>query len=122
MNTSPSKPLKPAVLEWADHEHEPHDGIVKGPTPDDVRSIVEHLARNAEPGGFVILKRADSHFIQCALQEGGLIVEHHEPAGDSHFALATGPCDAEFAVALFRAWLDDPAAIAEHAEWEEMEL
>ncbi|MFN0012469.1 MAG: hypothetical protein ACKVS8_12590 [Phycisphaerales bacterium] len=114
-------PPKP-TLEWSDLDREPHDGLVKGPTPDDVAAIVEHLAGNAHPGGFVILRLGDSEFIQCARVEGGLAVEHHEPKADTHFALAGGACDAEFAVALFRAWMDDPATIGQHADWEEMDL
>ncbi len=114
-------PAKP-TLEWSDLDREPRDGLVEGPTPNDVASIVQHLTSNAEPGGFVILRRSDTEFIQCALVEGGLAVEYHEPKADAHFALTGGACDAEFAVALFRAWMDDPTTIDHHADWEEMDL
>lgn len=119
----PARPMpgKP-TLEWSDLDREPYDGLVKGPTPDDVASIVEHLSRNAQPGGFVILRLADSNFIQCALVAGGLAVEYHEPKTDAHFTLREGPCDADFAITLFRAWMDDPTTIAQHADWEEMDL
>lgn len=109
-------------LEWADHAQEPTDGVVQGPVWDDVRAIVEHLARSQEATGFIVLSRADNDFIQCARQPDGLIVEFHDPKADRHMALEGGAADGEFAVALFRAWFDDPATIEEHADWVEIEL
>lgn len=122
--TPPAGTPKPAAitLEWSDFDREPVSGLVKGPTADDVRAIVEHLGRNEEPGGFVILRRGEADFIQCAMQDDGLLVERHEPATDTHFALEGGPCDGPFAAALFVSWLNDPASVAEAADWERVDL
>lgn len=119
-DTAPSN--RTVTLEWSDFDREPESGIVEGPTPDDIRAIVEHLGRNDEPGGFVVLKRADNDFIQCALQEGGLVVEYHEPDADAHFALDDAPCEPDLALSLFRTWLEDPATIDQHADWTEVDL
>lgn len=125
-------------LEWADLTLEPTNGIVQFPTWDDVRAIVEHLSRS-EPGGFVILRAGTNDYIQAALIEEGLIVEHHTPSPDEHFMLADGPLiiDPEAdgddrpehdqlhdAIALFRCWFE-PATrgtIAYAGDWERMEL
>lgn len=107
-------------LEWADLPLEPTNGVVDGPTWDDVRAIVEHLAKG--DAGFVVLSRGQAEFIQAAPIRGGLTVEHHEPASDGHFALADGAADVETAVSLFRAWYDDPASIGAHAEWEPVKV
>ena len=117
-DTAPSN--RTVTLEWSDFDREPESGIVEGPTPDDIRAIVEHLGRNDEPGGFVVLKRADNDFIQCALQEGGLVVEYHEARSDTHFTLADNPADTGEAVALFRAWLDNPCTLGDHGDWTEL--
>lgn len=113
---------KPIILEWSDFDREPESGLVERPTPDDIRAIVEHLGRNDEPGGFVILKRSDADFIQCAMHEGGLVVEYHEPDSDTHFALDDAPCEPELAVSLFRTWLEDPATLDRHGEWKKMDV
>jgi hypothetical protein len=107
-------------LEWAELDLEPGDGVVAGPTWDDVRAIVEHLGRCE--GGFVILSRGEQEYIQCARNAGGITVEHRAGSDDAHFTLADGPTDAEDAVGLFRAWFDDPSSIGEHAEWKPMDM
>jgi hypothetical protein len=125
-------------LEWADLTLEPTNGIVQSPTWDDVRAIVEHLALG-EPGGFVILRAGTSDYIQAAMIDEGLIVEHHTPKPDEHFILADGPLlivgddgarergegdQLHDAIALFRCWFDPGtrATITDAAEWERMTL
>lgn len=109
-------------LEWADFDREPDNGVVEGPTWDDVRSLVEHLARNEDTGGFLILAKGEGDYIQCGRDPAGLIVEYHEPDGDTHHLLAGGPTDAETAVPLFRAWFENPRSIAEHGDWKPLAL
>jgi hypothetical protein len=109
-------------LDWSDFDREPTNGRVVGPTWDDVRSLVEHLGRNQDTGGFIILGRGEGDYIQCARQGRGLVAEYHEPEDDEHFAAAGGPLPAEDVVALFRAWFDDPRSIADHGDWEPMEI
>lgn len=109
-------------MEWADFDREPVNGRVEGPTWDDVRSLVEHLGRNQDTGGFVILFQGEGDYIQCARIGDGLTAEYHEPAGQGHFVLAGGAADADAVVSLFRAWYEDPRAIAEHADWDPLKL
>lgn len=109
-------------LDWSDFDREPLNGTVANPVWDDVRALVEHLASNDDTGGFIILGQGEGDYIQCARQDDGLVVEYHEPDKNQHFVIAGSPVDADEAVALFRAWFDNPRTIDEHGEWESLKL
>jgi len=123
---SPEMPSKSLLrLEWADFTQTPHDGVVDGPTPDDIRAIIEHLA--LDESGFVILAIDGQTFIQTAHREpgepeAGLIVEHQQVSTDRHFTLDEPLIDAARAVAAFRAFFNDPAAIPKFGRWKRIEI
>lgn len=112
-------------LEWADFTQTPQDGVVDGPTPDDVRAIIEHLAR--DESGFVILAADEQTYIQTALcepgePEAGLMVEHQQGSTDRHFILDEPLIDAARAVAAFRTFYNDPTAIPKFGRWKRIEI
>lgn len=110
-------------LEWADLDVEPCDGVVDGPTWDDVRSIVEHYGRCTE--GFIILARADEDFVQTTWKDGdpdeGLTVEWRRPSGE-HCELDEEFIAPERAVAVFGQFFHHPEAMASTGRWKAMEL
>lgn len=110
------------TLEWAEHEFEPSDGLVHHPTWQDVEAIIGHLTVGEQPCGFVILRRSDTDFFQCARVEEGLIAELHDPVTDEHHELAAGVAPPEFVLRIAKAWFDDPAAAATLDVWTPLEL
>ncbi len=116
----PPRHTRKFKLDWADFDIEPHSGVVEGPTWDDVRSLVEHLAGCAE--GFIILSVSELTYVQAARVAEGLMVEHQQGDTDHHYALEENPVDSERAVEIFRAFFDDPSSIDEHGEWNPMEI
>ncbi len=110
------------TLEWAEHELEPSDGLVSDPTWQDVEAIIGNLTVGEQPCGFVILRRSDTDFFQCARVEDGLIAELHDPVDDEHLELAAGVAPPEFVLRIARAWFDDPASAATLDVWTPLEL
>ncbi len=109
-------------LEWAEHELEPVDGLVVDPTWQDVEAIIGNLTVGEEPCGFVILRRGETDFFQCARVEDGLIAELHDPTDDSHLELAAGVAPPEFVLRIAKAWFENPAAAARLDVWTPLEL
>lgn len=110
------------TLEWAEHEFEPSDGLVENPTWQDVEAIIGNLTVGERAQGFVILRRGETDFFQCARVEDGLIAELHDPTDDSHLELAAGVAPPECVLRIARAWFDDPAAAAGLDVWTPLEL
>ncbi|MEY3232478.1 MAG: hypothetical protein RL689_2567 [Planctomycetota bacterium] len=110
------------TLEWAEHELEPADGLVENPTWQDVEAIIGNLTVGEEPRGFVILRRAETDFFQCARVEDGLVAELHDPTDDSHHELAAGVAPPEFVLRIARTWFDNPPAAAGLDVWTPLEL
>jgi hypothetical protein len=110
------------TLEWAEHEFEPADGLVENPTWQDVEAIIGNLTVGEHARGFVILRRGDTDFFQCARVEDGLIAELHDPTDDSHHELAAGVAPPEFVLRIAKAWFDNPAAAAGLDVWTPLEL
>ena len=109
------------TLEWAEHSDEPTDGMVKGPTWEDVEAIITHLDGCCEASGFVILSRDEQHYFQCALTEDGLIAEYRSSGDGEHFELASGTAPLEVVMRIARTWFDEPAAAANLDVWTPLE-
>jgi hypothetical protein len=110
------------TLEWAEHSDEPTDGMVKGPTWEDVEAIITHLDGCSEVSGFVVLSRAENDYFQCALIEEGLIAEYRTAVGDEHFELASGTAPLDVVLRIARTWFDDPASAANLDVWTPLEF
>lgn len=113
------------TLEWADFDIEPADGLVTGPTLDDVESIVLHLGQCAS--GFVILSVSDMTYVQVAIKDlddpdAGLRVEWQDGDVGKHFDLAEDYISPERAAAVFRVFFQKPGAIKGAGPWKPMEL
>lgn len=112
-------------LEWADLNLEPRDGVVDGPTWDDVESIVRRLAECDE--GFVIFARDAQTYVQAAVRmpgqpEAGLVVEYQVGSTARHFNLEREFIDAAVAVEVFRAFAANPAVQPGPGPWVLMDL
>lgn len=110
-------------LEWADLDVEPSDGVVHGPTLDDVRAIVEHFGGCTE--GFIILARGEEDFVQTAWRGGdpedGLTVEWRRPSGE-HSELDEEFIAPERAVAVFGQFFHHPEAMSSMGRWKTLDL
>jgi hypothetical protein len=118
-------PQRRFSLQWADFDIEPVDGVVDGPTLDDVRAITRHLAQATE--GFVILSLEDERYIQTTFSEpgdgeAGFQLELRDGSAERHFELDEDFVDIATVVESFEAYFADPAGVAERAGWRLMKL
>ncbi len=111
------------TLEWADFDIEPFDGVVDGPTLDDVRAITRHLALATT--GFVVLALDDEHFIQVTFAEpgdgeAGFQLELRDGGPERHFESDDDFVDNVAVVSAFEAFFAGPRAAAERGAWRAM--
>lgn len=111
-------------LEWADFDIEPFDGVVDGPTLDDVRAITRHLALATQ--GFVVLSLDDEHFMQATFAEpgdaeGGFQLELRDGGPERHFESEEEFVDNVSVVGAFEAFFAEPRGMAERGAWRLMD-
>ncbi|CAN5849326.1 hypothetical protein BH11PLA1_BH11PLA1_14890 [soil metagenome] len=117
-------------LEWADFSLEPIDGVVEGPTADDVRAIVAHLGLSES--GFVILHELDGSgktraFVQVGLAEAGepeagMVIERQNGSLERHFRLEEEFVSAARAVEVFGSFFAAPGSLEKKFAWEKIEV
>lgn len=112
------------TLEWGHLSEGPEDGVVAGPTWDDVRSILLRLGECET--GFVVLSNGDDNFVQAAVRElgepeAGLIVEYRESADGDQYDLAEDFIDASRAIELFATYFGRHALV-DCGEWTPLDL
>lgn len=113
------------VLEWADFDIEPTDGLVKGPTLDDVESIVRHMTDCTD--GFVILGVSDMTYVQTTFRDmsdpdAGLKIEWQDGDTDRHYELDEEYISPDRAAAVFKAFFQNPAAMQSVGSWTPIEF
>lgn len=112
-------------LEWADLDLEPCDGIVEGPTSDDVHSIVEHLGKCES--GFVILAKDELSYLQTTLAEpgepeAGFVIEYQDGTTDRHFVLDEEFVDLARVLEVFSVYFKRAIDIAAIGTWKKLDL